>query len=88
MTGLYLLDTCAWLDAFNAPEKLRPEVRALIDRQPAFSIAAISLLEVARKAEVGNLLLQGTIDAWFELALPVAISQVLPITPKMAIESS
>jgi PIN domain nuclease of toxin-antitoxin system len=62
MTGVYLLDTCAWLDAFIAPQKLKPEVRALINQQSTFSIADITLLEVARKAEVGDLILEATIE--------------------------
>jgi PIN domain nuclease of toxin-antitoxin system len=88
MTSAYLLDTCAWLDAFNAPEKLRPQVRALIDQQPMFCIADITLLEVARKAEVGDLLPDVPLEHWFEIALPATRSRVLPITTGIAIESS
>jgi len=88
MTGAYLLDTCAWLDAFIAPQKLKPEVRALINQQSIFSIADITLLEVARKAEVGDLILEATIERWFEIALPPRRSRVLAITTQIAIESS
>ena len=88
MTGPYLLDTCAWLDAFIAPQKLRPEVRSLINQQPVFSIADITLLEVVRKAEVGDLILGVSLERWFEIALPARRSLVLPITPGIAIECS
>lgn len=88
MTGNFLLDTCAWLDVFNAPEKLKPEVRVLIKCQSVFSIADVSLLEVARKCEVGDLILKSTIEHWFEVALPQRRSQILPITTHIAIESS
>jgi hypothetical protein len=30
MNATLLLDTCAWLDAFAAPELLRPSVRKLL----------------------------------------------------------
>jgi len=88
MTSLYLLDTCAWLDVFIAPQKLRPEVRAIINQQSLFSIADITLLEVARKAQLGDLILDATIERWFEIALPPRRSRILPITTPIAIESS
>ncbi len=88
MTSLHLLDTCAWLDAFNAPQLLRPAVRRLIDQQGVFSLADVTLLEVARKAEVGHLALTVPIARWFEMALPPGRCHVLPITPAIAIESS
>ena len=88
MTGDFLLDTCAWLDAFIAPQKLKPEVHDLINRQSVFSLADISLLEVARKAEIGDLVLDTTIETWYEIALPPRRSRILPITPRIAIESS
>ncbi len=65
MTGDFLLDTCAWLDAFIAPQKLKPEVHDLINRQSVFSLADISLLEVARKAEIGDLVLETTIESFY-----------------------
>lgn len=88
MSGGYLLDTCAWLDAFIAPQKLKPEIRSLINQQSVFSIADISLLEVARKSETGDLILDTTIERWFQIALPTRRSRVLPISTQIAIEAS
>jgi len=88
MNKLYLLDTCAWLDAFNSPERLRPEVHALINKEGFITIAAITLLEVARKAEIGELVLSAPMERWFEIALPAGRSQVPPITPRIAMEST
>lgn len=68
--------------------EIGPEVRSLINQQPVFSIADITLLEVARKAEVGDLILGVSLERWFEVALPVRRSRVLPISPRIAIESS
>lgn len=86
--GVYLLDTCAWLDAFIAPQKLKPTIRALINEQSLISLADITLLEVARKAETGDLILETSIERWFEVALPTGRCRVLPITPQIAIEAS
>ncbi|MES2709810.1 MAG: type II toxin-antitoxin system VapC family toxin [Verrucomicrobiota bacterium] len=87
MSNLYLLDTCAWLDAFNFPERLHPDVRSLIRSQSACFLADISILEVARKAEAGDLILSDSLAQWFESALPPGRIQVLPITSRIAVES-
>jgi PIN domain nuclease of toxin-antitoxin system len=86
--GVHLLDTCAWLDAFIAPKKLKPTIRALINEQSLISLADITLLEVARKAATGDLILETPIERWFEVALPTGRCRVLPITPQIAIEAS
>jgi PIN domain nuclease of toxin-antitoxin system len=88
MSESYLLDTCAWLDAFIAPQNLRAEVRQVINGMTSFHLADITLLEVARKAEVGNLILDAPMERWFEIALPPGRSRILPITTRIAIESS
>jgi len=88
MSKGYLLDTCAWLDAFNAPQMLRADVLDLVSQQSMFHLADITLLEVARKVEVGDLILATPIERWFEMALPPQRSFVLPITTQIAIESS
>ena len=83
----YLLDTCAWLDAFNEPQLLRPETRSLINQLTMIQVASISLLEVSRKAETGDLLLSAPIERWFQAVLPPGKSQVLEITPEIAVEA-
>lgn len=88
MSQGYLLDTCAWLDAFIAPQLLRKEVRVLINQQSRLSLADITLLEVARKAETGGLILDAPLERWFEIALPARRIRVLPITPQIAVESA
>ena len=88
MSNGYILDTCAWLDSFVNPGILRADIRSLIDRQPLFFLADITLLEVARKAQVGDLVFTPPIEQWFGIALPQRRSRVLPITPQIAIEST
>lgn len=88
MNSRYLLDTCAWLDGVNDPLRLSPAVRALLRQQTSLRVASISLLEVARKAETGHLILGAPVERWFEVALPPARIWTLPITPAIAVESS
>ena len=88
MSDGYLLDTCAWLDSFVNPQNLRANIRSLINRQPLFFLADITPLEVARKVQVGDLILTPPIEQWFGIALPEKRSRVLPITPQIAVECS
>ena len=88
MTATLLLDTCAWLDAFAAPELLRPSVRKLLRAERLVHISAISLLEVARKEAKGELLFEMPLARWFELALPATWVRVLEITPAIAIDAT
>ncbi len=88
MTANFLLDTCAWLDAFAAPELLRPAVRRLLAGETTVHISAISLLEVARKEAKGELVFEMSLAKWFELALPTHWVRVLEITPEIAIDAT
>ena len=44
MSANFLLDTCAWLDAFAAPELLRPAVRKLLTTEHSVYVSAIKIL--------------------------------------------
>ena len=50
MAATLLLDTCAWLDAFAAPELLRPTARKLLAGESKVHVSAISLVEIAIEA--------------------------------------
>ena len=84
----YLLDTCAWLDAFSAPELLKPAVRKLIEGQRLVHLASISLIEVARKEAKGDLIFRMALADWFRIALPPNRVRVLELTPEIAIEAT
>lgn len=88
MTATLLLDTCAWLDAFAAPELLKPSVRKLLAGEQLVHVSAISLLEVARKEAKGELSFGMALSKWFQLALPVNRVKVLEITPEIAIDAT
>ena len=86
MAPTRLLYTCAWLDAFVAPELLKPAVRKLLAGEQLVYLSAISLLEVARKEAKGELVFGMVLSRWFQLALPVNRVRVLEISPEVAID--
>jgi PIN domain nuclease of toxin-antitoxin system len=88
MAATLLLDTCAWLDAFVAPELLRPTVQKLLAGEPMVHVSAISLLEIARKEAKGELVFGMSLSKWFQLALPANRVRVLEITPEIAIDAT
>lgn len=88
MAATLLLDTCAWLDAFAAPELLRPAVRKLLAGESMVHVSAISLLEIARKEAKGELVFGMALSKWFQLALPANRVRVLEITPEIAIDAT
>ncbi|GAA5131978.1 type II toxin-antitoxin system VapC family toxin [Luteolibacter yonseiensis] len=88
MSANYLLDTCAWLDAFAAPELLKPSVRKLLSEESVLHVSAISLLEVSRKEAEGELIFGVALAKWFQLALPEGRVRVLQITPDVSIDAT
>ena len=83
MSANLLLDTCAWLDAFAAPELLKPSVRKLLASEQTVRVSAISLVEIARKEAKGDLVFGMSLTKWFQLALPKGRVKVLEITPEV-----
>jgi len=85
----YLLDTCAWIDALLAPERLTEEARDFIGGPEPLALSSISLLELARKEAKGDITLRMPIGDWFDqIALPPGKIRVLPITPEIAIDAT
>lgn len=85
-TGLvkYLLDTHAVLWIAESSPRLSPKVRALAHHHDssAFGIAAISLLEIARLARHGEIILQPDPADWLnDLGHRF---EVLPLTPAIS----
>ncbi len=84
----YLLDTCAWIDAFSAPELLKPSVRKLLNAQRVVHVASISLLEIARKEAKGELRFGMPLQDWFRMALPQNRVERIEISPEIAIDAT
>lgn len=80
----YLLDTHAVLWIAESSPRLSPKVRTLAAHSDAdaFGVAAISLLEIARKAHTGEIDLQPDAASWLDdLAHRF---RILPLTPAIA----
>ena len=80
----YLLDTHVVLWIVESSPRLSPKIRALprTHRSDALAVAAISLLEIARKAHTGEIDLAPDPAVWLEdLAHRF---QILPLTPAIA----
>lgn len=88
MNEPYLLDTCAWVDAFSAPELLKTSVRKLIGAQRVIHIASISLLEVARKEAKGDFIFGMPLTDWFGIALPPNRVKVIDLSPVISIDAT
>ena len=88
MDAHYLLDTCAWLDAFSAPDRLKPSIRKLIHSQRTIHLSSISLLEVARKEAAGQLIFGMPLPDWFKLALPPQRVKVIDLTPEISFDAT
>jgi PIN domain nuclease of toxin-antitoxin system len=88
MPASLLLDTCAWLDAFVAPELLKPSVRKLLAGEQVVHVFAISLVEIARKETKGELVFGMSLTKWFESALAHGRVSILEITPDIAIDAT
>lgn len=85
----YLLDTCAWIDALLAPEKLSPRTREIINSEDLLYLSSISLIELARKEASGDIELRIPCQEWLEkIALPPGKIKVLPIIPEIAIDAT
>lgn len=83
----YVLDTHAALWIAEDSDRLSPRVRALARSQAAgaLGIAAISLLEIARKVHDGEITHRIDPAAWLaELAVQF---ETLPLTPQIAWQS-
>lgn len=85
----YLLDTCAWIDALLAPEKLSPYTKKLISGPTRLHLSSISLIELTRKEALGHISLTMPCHEWLEkIALPLGKINILPISPEIAVDAT
>ena len=80
----YLLDTHAVLWVVESSSRLSPRIRSLARSHAAdaFGVAAISLLEIARKAHVGEITLAPDPATWLDDLADRF--RILPLTPGIA----
>jgi len=85
----YLLDTCAWIDALLAPEKLRQPIRRIIAGKTPLHLCSVSLIEFARKEARGDISVSMPCAEWFaRVALPKGKVILLDITPGIAVDAT
>lgn len=85
----YLLDTCTWIDALLAPEKLREPIRKIIAGKTPLHLCSVSLLEFARKEARGEISISMPCAEWFErIALPKGKIILLDVTPAIAADAT
>ena len=85
---MIVLDTHAWIWWMNDTDRLRSEVRNLIDSSPQVHISAISLMEVATAAVRGRVILTPSIEEWFVDANVIQSLRVNPLTERLCIAAA
>jgi PIN domain nuclease of toxin-antitoxin system len=86
----FLLDTHIWLRYVGVSGSLRPAVLPILDAaavQHGLYISAISIWEIALLVKRKRLSLHPNINAWVKTALSQPGINLLPFSPKIAIES-
>jgi PIN domain nuclease of toxin-antitoxin system len=85
-----LLDTHAWIWWATADRRLVASARRVIERASSagrLMLSAISIWEVAKKAEKGQLVLDRPLEAWIDDALAQPGLQTVELTRPILIES-
>jgi PIN domain nuclease of toxin-antitoxin system len=85
-----LLDTHAWVWWVTESRRLSKRARAAIERarrDEGPGISAISIWEVAKKVEKGQLTLDRPVDEWLDLALAQEGLQVVELTRPVLVDS-
>jgi PIN domain nuclease of toxin-antitoxin system len=85
-----LLDTHAWIWWLAHDKRLSKRAATEIDRAArgdTLALSAISVWEVAKKVEKGQLKLDRPLDDWLDLALHIEGLQVLELTRPVLVES-
>ena len=85
-----MLDTHIWVWWVNGSDQLTAGHRELIERHESsgLSLSVLSCWEVAKLVEKGRLNLSVPIGDWMCDALHYPGMQILPLSPKIAIEST
>lgn len=88
---MIVLDTQSWLWYLQTPERLSQKAQAIIAKfedKKALRVSAISIWEIALKAQAGKLILPMEIKAWYEESKKYSAVTVEPIIPTDLIDST
>jgi len=85
---MLLLDTCAYLWYFSAPEQLPIDVRDRLDSGDRFAVSLASVWEVAIKVQLGKLRLDLAVEDWVRRSLSNPCLDLQPLTPTVVVFST
>ena len=87
---MIVLDTHVWVWWVHGGEQLTQAQREIItaNETDLIGVSAISCWEITKLVEYGRLELPCSLEEWFEQALSYPGTQVLALTPEIAIEST
>ena len=87
---MILLDTHIWVWWVSQPDRLQPAHRELLERGPdrTFGVSIISCWEIAKLVEYGRLKLDRRVGLWLESALAEPGVSLLPLNPRIVVEST
>ena len=83
----YLLDTNAWIWLFSDPQRIRQEVRDILNHESVVGLSPMSIVEVAQKAEKGRLIFRLPIAQWVQSALPDGRLKLVEISSVIALRA-
>lgn len=85
-----LLDTHIWMWWVTNNSALAAAQRRIIEsnQDEGLGVSAISCWEVAKKVELGKLLLDRDVDAWIDGALSAPGVRLLGLSPEVLVEST
>jgi PIN domain nuclease of toxin-antitoxin system len=85
---MFLLDTCAYLWYYSAPEQLPKAVKRKIEGAESFAVSLASVWEVAIKVQIDKLRLDLPVEDWVRRSLGNPQVRLQPITPTLAVYST
>jgi PIN domain nuclease of toxin-antitoxin system len=85
-----LLDTHIWVWWVSRPDRLQARHRELLElgADRVFGVSVISCWEVAKLVEYGRLKLDRIVEPWIESALAEPGVTLLPLHPRIVVEST
>lgn len=85
---MIVLDTHAWVWWLTKPHKLGRKAARAIDKADRIGVSAISVWEIATKAEAGTLKFDRPYDVWLDAALAEDRRiELVPLSPRISVEA-
>lgn len=87
---MIVLDTHIWIWHVQGDSRLTTDYAAIIQQyeQIGLGVSAISMWEIAKAVERGRLSLPVPVEDWLTLALSYPGIRLLPLTPRITVEST